>query len=77
MAKATEDQLNKLHGMVATVLTMQLADPEECTAATVAIAAKFLKDNDITASIEDNKDMTSLSDALKEKREKRKLRVVE
>ena len=75
MTRASEDTLNNLHMTVAKVLTEQIYE-EEPRAAMVSIAVKFLKDNDITCSIKDNQDMSILSDALKEKRAKRKLRIV-
>ena len=73
--RASEDTLGNLHKALAEVLTTQVYE-EEPSAAMLSIAAKFLKDNDITCSIKDNQDMTVLSDALKEKRAKRKLRIV-
>lgn len=75
MSKATEDLLNTLHGRVAQTL-IQHIDDEEVSPAMMAQAIKFLKDNDITTSIETDDGLNTLSDALKAKREKRKLRIV-
>ncbi|MCP4829619.1 MAG: hypothetical protein GY889_12185 [Proteobacteria bacterium] len=90
MTKATEEKLSALHGAVATVLTDQLTETIEvldeetnttktiyaASPAVMAQAIKFLKDNDITASIEDDSNISGLADMLKEKREKRGLRLV-
>jgi hypothetical protein len=75
MSKATEDQLNLLHGIVTQKLIDEISE-EECSPAMMAQAIKMLKDNDITTSIENNEGLSSLSDALREKRAKRKLRIV-
>ena len=74
--KATESELNNLHGSVCRLLTTHVSDPD-CPPIFTGLAIKFLKDNEITASIADDTDANSLSEALKQKREKRKLRVVE
>ena len=76
MTKATEDDLSKLHRKVAQVLTDNLESEEGPRTSVLSIAVKFLKDNEITCSIKDNQDMNALSDALKEKRAKRKLKLV-
>jgi ABC-type Zn uptake system ZnuABC Zn-binding protein ZnuA len=75
MSKATEDQLNLLHGIVTQKLIDEISD-EECSPAMMAQAIKMLKDNDVTASIHQDEGMHTLSDALKAKRDKRKLRIV-
>lgn len=75
MSRATEDQLNLIHKLLAAAHISVLSD--EPTAGDLQAAAKFLKDNDITASIENNDDMLELEESLKRKREKRKLRVIE
>lgn len=74
--KATEDVLNKLHGQVAINLISAVTD-DEVSPAMMAQAIKFLKDNDITASIADDENMSSLAEELKKKRENRKLRIVQ
>lgn len=87
MNKATEDQLSELHGLVARVLRGKLEDTitimvdgpdgpveKEISAAEPAVIAqaiKFLKDNDITSSIADDKNLSDLEAALKNKRENR------
>ena len=89
MSKATEDKLSNLHGKVAQVLMEQLEDTisivdesgEEraipsASPATLAQAIKFLKDNEVTATIEEDENLNGLADMLKEKREKRGLRLV-
>jgi uncharacterized protein YgfB (UPF0149 family) len=58
--KASMDQLNSLHGMVAGQLAANLDDPK-----TLALAIKFLKDNDITADILESESMMSLTDSIK------------
>lgn len=73
--KASEEVLNNLHGVVATTLALALGE-EEVQVGMMAQAIKFLKDNDITASMSDDENLHTLSDALKEKRSKRKLRIV-
>lgn len=88
MTRSTEQELSALHGEVARVLISQLSETitmtdengEEsvvavATPATLGVAIKFLKDNDITASIADDENMNELDDMLKRKREKRGLRL--
>ena len=58
--KATMDQLNSLHGMVAGQLAANLDDPK-----TLALAIKFLKDNEITADILESESLMSLTDSIK------------
>lgn len=89
MGKSTEQELSALHGAVAQVLRKQIEeeitiineDGESQTImnaspATLGVAIKFLKDNNITASIEDDENMSDLDELLKSKREKRSLRLV-
>ena len=75
MARATEGTLSDLHEAVAQQLLNKVSD-EDSHASWTSIAIKFLKDNEITCSIEDNQDTSALSEKLKEKRAKRRLRVV-
>jgi len=88
MAKSTEQELATLHGAIARVLISQIsetimmtnelgveAEVSVVTPATLGVAIKFLKDNDITASIADDENMSELDDMLKKKREKRGLRL--
>lgn len=54
------EELNSLHGAVAQMLSSNLDDPK-----TLALAIKFLKDNDITADILESESMMSLTDSIK------------
>jgi hypothetical protein len=89
MSKASDEALGELHGAVASVLSEQLRERVNMTdedtgeskevylasPAVLAQAIKFLKDNDITASIADDENLSELDDLLKRKREKRGLRL--
>jgi AAA+ superfamily predicted ATPase len=88
MARSTEQELSELHGAIARVLISQLNETititdddgmeavvATATPATLGVAIKFLKDNDITASIADDENMNELDEMLKRKREKRGLRL--
>jgi len=70
MSKATEAALAALHGAVANELTRRIKD-NEATAADLGAAIKFLKDNHITASIEDNQALSDLKQKLGERLAKR------
>ncbi len=54
--KASMDILNDLHGQVAEQLATNLEDPK-----ILAMAVKFLKDNDVTADIIESESMMSLT----------------
>jgi hypothetical protein len=58
--KASVAELNNLHGMVATQLSLELGDPK-----VLALAIKFLKDNEITADMVQSESMMSLTDSIK------------
>lgn len=73
MSKATEEALSDLHGAVAEELTRRIAK-NEASAADIGAAIKFLKDNSITASVQDNSRMKGLQDRLKERAERRRAR---
>ena len=88
MSKSTEQELSELHGTIARVLRSQLEETITITdengvasevavasPATLGVAIKFLKDNDITASITEDENLSELSEQLKLKREKRGLRL--
>lgn len=60
MNKASLDQMNALHGMVAEQLALNLDDPK-----ILAHAIKFLKDNNITADILESESMMSLTESIK------------
>lgn len=70
MAKATEVKLSELHGVVADELKRRIEEGE-ASAADLGAAIKFLKDNHITASIEDNQGLSDLKKKLDEKMAKR------
>jgi len=75
MSKATEEVLSALHGAVAHRLLSELQN-EELQPAMMAQAVKFLKDNDISVSIEEDETISELDSLLKQKRQRRKLRLV-
>lgn len=75
MAKASEAKLSELHGVVADELKRRIEDGE-ASAADIGAAIKFLKDNHITASIEDNEGLSDLRKKLEEKMAKRGGKVV-
>ena len=58
--KASMQELNSLHAMVAKELATNLDDPKM-----LAHAIRFLKDNDITADILESESMMSLTDSIK------------
>ena len=58
--KASLDDLNSLHNMVAKNLAANLDDPKM-----LAHAIRFLKDNDITADIIESESMMSLTASIK------------
>ena len=58
--KASMDELNSLHAMVAGQLATNLDDPK-----VLSMAIKFLKDNEITADILESESMMSLTDSIK------------
>jgi len=70
MTKATEATLAALHGVVAAELTRRIVE-SEATAADIGAAIKFLKDNHITASIEDNAALSDLKQKLDQRLAKR------
>src|SRR5690606_23441380 len=70
ISKATVGDLSELHGVVARELTRRI-NQNEASAADIGAAIKFLKDNAITASIEDNDDMQALKDKLEDRARKR------
>jgi len=70
MGKASEAALAALHGAIAHELTRRIAEGE-ASAADLGAAIKFLKDNSITASIEDNAALGELRQKLDERLAKR------
>lgn len=75
MSKASVDALADLHGAIASELTRRIKE-NEASAADIGAAIKFLKDNSITADVENNEQLQSLRDKLEEKARRRRLRVV-
>ncbi len=70
MSKASTTDLESLHAAVAKELSRRI-EAEEASAADIGAAIKFLKDNSITAVIEDNSTMAALQEKLRARREKR------
>jgi len=60
MSKASMEELNGLHAMVAKQLSVNLDDPK-----VLAMAIKFLKDNDITADILESESLMSITESIK------------
>lgn len=58
--KASMEEMNSLHGMVAKELANNLDDPK-----TLALAIKFLKDNDVTVDMIESESMMSITDSIK------------
>ncbi len=70
MSKASTTELESLHAEVAKELKRRIT-ANEASAADIGAAIKFLKDNSITAVIEDNSTMAALQEKLRARREKR------
>lgn len=58
--KANLQELNNLHGLVASHLSKNLDDPK-----ILAVAVKFLKDNNITTDMIESETVMSLTDSIK------------
>jgi len=69
-AKASEDALGILHGVVSEYLTLKLLSGK-ATAAEVGAAITFLKNNNITASPSQNEALKRLSQTLQERRNRK------
>lgn len=69
-AKASEDALGILHGVVSEYLTLKLLSGK-ATAAEVGAAITFLKNNNITASPSQNAALARLSQTLQERRDRK------
>jgi len=69
---ATEDKLGALHDALATILTQKVQE-EDTPAAILAVAAKFLKDNNITCSPAGDNALGELEAALREKRNRARI----
>jgi len=66
MTKASEAKLSALHGSVADELKRRIEEGD-ATAADIGAAIKFLKDNHITANLEDHQGLSDLKKKLDEK----------
>lgn len=69
---ASTDKLAELHQAVAATLLDLVSDPELCNAAIIGAATKFLKDNNITAVVEDNSTLTEMQKKIQERQARRK-----
>jgi hypothetical protein len=77
MAKtASADALAELHALVATSFSKLVGDEDLCNAAVLSAAAKFLKDNNITAVVEDNTALSEMQKKIQEMQARRKSRTV-
>ncbi len=82
---ASDKQLSALHEALATVIAAQVqetlvelddagnpvSEVYSATPALLTVAARFLKDNDITCTVEDSKGLTELADELASRRKRR------
>jgi len=59
--KASMESLNALHDAVAKTLMANINDPK-----TMAVAVKFLKDNDITADLVESEEVSDLQSTIRE-----------
>lgn len=66
MSKATNDQMDSLHGALASHLTEAIKHPGEggVSASLLKEAREFLKDNNVSADIAKNKPLQALTDTL-------------
>jgi len=69
---ATEDKLGSLHDTLADVLSKAIS-AEGAPAAVMAVAAKFLKDNNITCTPAGDNALGELEAALREKRNRARI----
>jgi uncharacterized protein involved in exopolysaccharide biosynthesis len=74
--KPSVEALEKLFDAVVTGLADRLADDDIASAADFSNAIKLLKDNNITAVIEDNSSLTEMQSRIEAMRAKRKSRLV-
>lgn len=76
MANATHDSMKDLHGKLADSISNALDDDEFVSPALFTVAARFLKDNDITCQSEAGNKVNELEEQLKLARAKRLAKVV-
>ena len=69
---ASTDALAELHNAVAKTLLDLVKDPDLCNAAILGAATKFLKDNNITAIVEDNTALSEMQKKIQERQQRRK-----
>jgi hypothetical protein len=74
--KPSVEALEKLFDAVVTGLASRLEDDDIASAADFSNAIKLLKDNNITAVIEDNSSLTEMQSRIEAMRAKRKSRLV-
>ena len=83
---ASSKELGGLHDAIATVLAAQISETQKeldadgnttdvefhtATPALLTVAIKFLKDNDITCTVEDSKGLSEMQDELAKRRKRR------
>jgi hypothetical protein len=71
---ASAEALGELHALVAQTFASLVADPDLCNAAILGAATKFLKDNSITAVVEDNTALSEMQKKIQEMQDRRKNR---
>jgi hypothetical protein len=90
MSRASETQMGSLHGILAQVIAAQVGATEEyldeegelnvmysASPALLAIAAKFLKDNEITCAVELDENLGKLEAIMANKQKKGRLALVD
>ena len=73
--RGTEIQFNLLHKLLVDTYIQRVSD-EDCSAADLNGARQLLKDNDVVLIVQSDSNVDTLNDVLKQKREKRKLKIV-
>jgi hypothetical protein len=69
---ASASKLAELHEAIAQVMLDLVRDPDMVNAAILGAATKFLKDNNITAVIEDNATLSEMQKKIQERQARRK-----
>ncbi|KVM61731.1 hypothetical protein WJ58_04010 [Burkholderia ubonensis] len=73
---ASTESLAELHALVAETFKALVQDADLCNAAILGAATKFLKDNNITAVVEDNTALSEMQKKIQEMQARRKQRNV-
>lgn len=73
---ASTESLAELHALVAETFKTLVQDADLCNAAILGAATKFLKDNNITAVVEDNTALSEMQKKIQEMQARRKQRNV-